>query len=339
VSDFHSFVVISRWWFTLGGSVLLHIAVFVLVWLTKTPSLAGLERPSPRTPLTVGMNAVAVEPVSVSEGLATETVPRNRSIANPTNIKPILPSHVQSEGSVKAVAKERATRNAEPLASPEQADSVTVSELGSLPSNDSTARVLTGEPTSVVSAPSLKEAMLDATKRQGAPMVGGGFGSMEMLLKERRLERALTWVFPKVVSNDRSYWQWPFGSVGKIRFTVELSAEGRIESTRFVDSKPSARLQSLIGRMTLFLRPGRFALGGNKTGESVQRDFELSVTHLQRGKSPSGELGDIDRLGFDAPQADRPGRGYVLDTTGQELMAELRELTTTVSPSSDSPGP
>jgi hypothetical protein len=201
-----------------------------------------------------------------------------------------------------------------------------------------------------VSPSALKAALLDATKRSDVPMVGGGFGSMEMLLKERRLERALTWVFPKVVSYDKTYWQWPVGSLGSIRFTIELDPQGKILATRFLEVSPEVRLKALISKMTLFLRPGRFSVNRSTDDSPIERSFVLTVQQRRRSVSrePSGaseeesvsaEVGDIERLGFDAPENGRPGKGYITDKTGRELVAELREITVATKSSTDSPGP
>jgi hypothetical protein len=206
------------------------------------------------------------------------------------------------------------------------------------------------QPVEELSPSALKAAMFDATKRNNVPMVGGGFGSMEMLLKERRLERALTWVFPKVVSYDKSYWQWPMGSIGAIRFTIELDSHGKIIATRFLEASPPSRLKALISKMTLFLRPGRFYVSKLTDDSPIERSFVLTVQQRKRnaarvpsgaseGESVSEELGDIERIGFDAPEEGRPGKGYITDKTGRELVAELREVTVTTKSSTDSPGP
>lgn len=189
--------------------------------------------------------------------------------------------------------------------------------------------------------------MLAATKHNEVPSsVMANFGSMEMLLKERWLERALTWVFPKVVSLDKSYWSWPMGDLGTLDFTVTLGESGQILGADFgeaeVDAaRPSgpgpaghARLTRLVQQMLRFLAAGRFSRGTASEGISegtVERRFSLTVTHKAQASDGEArdpeEAGNLAKIGFDAPERGRAGRGYVGATNGQEFEATLTERT------------
>jgi hypothetical protein len=180
-------------------------------------------------------------------------------------------------------------------------------------------------------AESLRRAMIEATHRSDVTAATAGFGSMEMLLRERQLARALTWVFPKIISADRAYWTLPQGRLGRLQFSIELSNEGRILATHFEGQKQAQTLIDLVTRMTRYLKPGRFEVSADLNGEqAVERRFEITVLHrkgqiVAQAEDPT-ESGNIERLGFDTKTATSPWRGYIVDTTGQEFVAELREL-------------
>jgi hypothetical protein len=186
--------------------------------------------------------------------------------------------------------------------------------------------------------------MQNATTRSESPAVAVGFGSMEMLLKERHLERALTWVFPKIVSSDPTYWGLPFGTFEPLRLTLILSESGKIIDTKLDSPASVAGLESLIRKMTAYLALGRFVLDRAPMDGAVSRSFELSVAHRKSKElggaalDPSG-IGIVEKLGFDEPEAGRPGRGYVVDRAGSELVARVRELREATSKSVHSPSP
>jgi hypothetical protein len=337
----------SRLSYALGGSFFLHIAVIALFVLVKPEANHRPNRSASMSTLSPGMTPVAVEPASEVEGVPspppnnlTREIPA-REVARDVTATRLKVAKVHSEARSPAVvpvqiadAPQRGTHRISTPVTPSPPEQINEAD----------------GPKGELSPSALKAAMFDATKRNDVPMVGGGFGSMEMLLKERRLERALTWVFPKVVSYDKSYWQWPMGSIGAIRFTIELDSHGKIIATRFLEASPSVRLKALISKMTLFLRPGRFYVSNLTDDSPIERSFVLTVQQRKRstarepsgaseGESVSAELGDIERLGFDAPDDGRPGKGYITDKTGRELVAELREVTVATKSSTDSPGP
>ncbi|MGC4065501.1 MAG: hypothetical protein QM784_12810 [Polyangiaceae bacterium] len=219
------------------------------------------------------------------------------------------------------------------------------------PAVESSARPHSPAPPSSISASGaavppgeLRAAMLSATTRSDAPMGATSFGSMEMLLKERHLARALTWVFPKIVSGDRQYWSLPLRSFEPLRFTLMLSEGGKIVDTQLEPSASVQELGALIRKMTSYLALGHFALEHAATDGAVARRFEIRVVH-RRGKENGGALldpsgvGIVERLGFDEPDGGRPGRGYVFDRAGTELVAHVREVHDPTSPSVDSPSP
>jgi hypothetical protein len=164
--------------------------------------------------------------------------------------------------------------------------------------------------------------MLDAAAREDAPSVAVGYGSMERLLKEPNLECALPRAFTVVISQEKAYWQWPLGELGKPRFVVELSNEGKIVGTRFAEPSPSARWVELIQRMTRLLARGRFEVGEGR----LERHFELSLSHVRHGLGKSGELGEIEDMGAVPAGAVCAQRVRALDRAGHEFTALLREL-------------
>jgi hypothetical protein len=302
-------------------SIGLHIAVVGLVWLAENHASTNH-----RVRETVAVNALP-EGVSVESSVAVTPLPelpetdsaqtkQTPVVSRPSTAraKSVTPANVSSTASRVATTRDNAKTVVEP-----------------------SERVALNEP-EPVSSEGLKRAMLDATKQANVATVGGDFGSMEMLLRERRLERALTWVFPKIVSHDKSYWLWPFGRIGVARFSVELSSDGRIGAIRFTEPSESSNLKDLVARMVKYLRPGRFTVIRDASDGPIERSFELVVTH-RKGVSSSEASGNLEQLGFDSPESGRPGRGFIVDTSGQQLVAELRELAPNVAVSADSPRP
>lgn len=300
VSHFRSVVVAPKLLCAIGFSSLLHVAAVGIVYWSGHSTVVppAIAAASHSLPL-VGTDLVTVEPppVLVQSPAATPI-----AVAEPARARMPYPRRLRADPTALTDATVETTEAPKAV-------------MPQLPLAAATT------------AQDLRQAMLDATERKDAPTAAAGFGSMEMLRKERKLERALTWVFPKIISQEKAYWQWPLGELGKIRFVVDLSDAGRITGTRLGAPDSSARLGELVQRMTRFLSLGRFELGeGHRTGETTERHFELAVSHVRHATEAQGVSGDIERLGFVPPESGRPGRGYVVDATGHEFTALVREV-------------
>jgi hypothetical protein len=316
-------VTASRFWLALAGSLLLHLAVAVGAWFGR--AAAPLITLTAVKAVEHAVDVAPVEPPPSNLGRqgvveVEDTESHRGRVATNQSHQELPRTHPQSKREPKVMTNMTKAVASVP-SSAERPENVALNDPDTA-QNVARANAAAGN----VAPGQLRAAMLDATGRNESNAAVSGFGSMEMLLKERRLERALTWVFPKVVSSERNYWNWPKGNVGVLRFSVELSEEGRIVETRFEASAGSARLTGLVGRMTQYLKLGRFVLGGTLRDGRIERRFEISVVHRDIAGNSAGNVGNIEKLGFDAPEAGRPGRGYVVDATGQELEARLREI-------------
>ena len=339
----------------LAVSALLHGIGLAFAWHSPKAQGGKLEHVAIGTPMARVENVVAVEPLprtapEVAYGLVDDSAPIREAPghhhAEPANKNPTkstatkdpdaeaLTARLSENNRRKSNASQRQSGNGATLSA--TAASRSTEPAAANPERNTASNVREG-----TTADDLKQAMLAATTHNLTPSGESGFGTMEMLMRERNFERALTWVFPKVASQDKAYWRWPMGSLGSIRFFVTLSQNGKIIDSRFDSDEIDSRLAPLVTKMLRFLAPGRFSLGGEPRDGSVERSFLLSVRHDKSAKLESStalavpkrsdggsiaEIGNIARIGFEPPQPGKPGHGYIEDETGQELSADLREL-------------
>jgi len=160
-----------------------------------------------------------------------------------------------------------------------------------------------------------------------APSGGRRYGAAMARDGSLLLAPALTRAIPAAVSADPIWSQLPPGVVGAIEVSISIDGEGAVDEVSIPTEAPEP-LQRLAVRTVSLLRAGRFALTRARGAgrESLRVEVTLSDPSNPEPAPAEGAARRELQLGFEAPSAGRPGRGWFTLASGRHFEATVTVL-------------
>ena len=163
------------------------------------------------------------------------------------------------------------------------------------------------------------------------PSAGEVWGQAALPSHVASLAKGFTRAVPRAAFRDPVWHRLPLGQAGKIVFSIELDAAGKVlGGARDIEQEPAPPpyLKALTERTLLMLKAGQFALSPTGIRAGAQR-FEMSasirvVDPLDDELAEPEDLRQIGRLV--EPSLTRPGKANFTYNSGRQVQLSIRML-------------